>query len=180
MDTTSRERVLAALRHESLDRTPCDFWAEPPTMRRLFDHVGHHDRDQLLDSLGVDVRHLEASAPPERELGDGTFQNFWGERYLYRPTAWGPMREDVQGALAAAESFAELESFPWPTPDCLDRSQLAAQCARYDRYALLYGFADIWQRPALVRGWEHMLVDMVERPDWAHFLCRKFTDFYLE
>src|SRR5512144_3070694 len=25
-----------------------------------------------------------------------------------------------------------------------------------------------------------MFVDMAERPDWVHFLCRKFTDFYLE
>jgi uroporphyrinogen decarboxylase len=25
-----------------------------------------------------------------------------------------------------------------------------------------------------------MFVDMAERPDWAHFLCRKFTDFYKE
>jgi uroporphyrinogen decarboxylase len=44
----------------------------------------------------------------------------------------------------------------------------------------MYGFADVWQRPALVRGWEGMFLDMAERPDWVHFLCRKFTDFYLE
>ena len=24
------------------------------------------------------------------------------------------------------------------------------------------------------------MLDMLERPEWAHFLCRKFTDFYLE
>ncbi len=45
---------------------------------------------------------------------------------------------------------------------------------------MLYGFADVWQRPGLVRGWEGMFVDMVERPDWVHFLGRKFTDFYRE
>jgi uroporphyrinogen decarboxylase len=45
---------------------------------------------------------------------------------------------------------------------------------------LLYGFADVWQRPALVRGWEGMFLDMLERPDWVHFLARKFTDFYRE
>ena len=45
---------------------------------------------------------------------------------------------------------------------------------------MLYGFADVWERPSLVRGLEQMFVDMVEQPDWAHFLCRKFTDFYLE
>jgi len=177
---TSRERVLTALRHERPDRTPRDFWAEPPAWKRLLAHVGYDEKDKLLDSLGVDVRHLEAPAPPERAIGGGTFQNFWGERFIYRPTPWGPLREDTQGALAGASSFAELEAFDWPTPDCLDRSQLNEQCRRYEQHGLLYGFADVWQRPALVRGWENMFLDMVERPAWVHFLCRTFTDFYLE
>jgi uroporphyrinogen decarboxylase len=142
--------------------------------------VGHQDRDRLLDELGVDIRHLEVPAPPERALGRGVYQNFWGERYIYRPTPWGPMREDVRGALAEATALADLTGFPWPSPDQLDHSLLAAQCRRWPRHALLYGFADVWQRPALVRGWEGMFLDMVERPEWAHFLCRTFTDFYLE
>jgi uroporphyrinogen decarboxylase len=177
---TPRERVLAALKHEQPDRTPRDFWAEPPTWNRLFAHAGHDDKDRLLDSLGIDVRHLEAAAPADRAIGDGAFQNFWGERFVYRPTPWGPLREDSKGALAGASSLAELEAFDWPTPDCLDRSHLKEQCRRYEQHALLYGFADIWQRPALVRGWEEMFVDMAERPEWVHFLCRTFTDFYLQ
>ena len=44
----------------------------------------------------------------------------------------------------------------------------------------MYGFADVWQRPALVRGWEGMFLDMAAHPDQVHFLCRKFTDYYLE
>jgi uroporphyrinogen decarboxylase len=90
------------------------------------------------------------------------------------------MREDVKGALADAKSLSELEAFPWPSPDCIDRSRLAEQCRRYENHALVYGFADVWQRPALVRGWQGMFLDMVERPDWVHFLSRTFTDFYLE
>jgi uroporphyrinogen decarboxylase len=180
MPMAPRERVLAAIQRRQPDRTPRDFWAEPPTWRRLLAHIAHDDKDRLLDDLGVDVRHLDAPAPPETQVGDGLFQNFWGERYVYNQTPWGPMREDAKGALAGAGSLSELEAFTWPTPDCLDRSQLKAQCARYQNHALLYGFADIWQRPALVRGWEDMLLDMIERPDWVHFLCRKFTDFYLE
>ena len=177
---TPRERVLTALQHERPDRTPCDFWAKPPTWNRLMAHVGHQDRDRLLDELGVDVRHLEASSPQERIVSADVFENFWGERYIYQSTPWGPMRDDIKGALAEAESLAEVEAFPWPTPDCLDRSQLCDQCRRYEDHALLYGFADVWQRPALVRGWEGFFLDMAERPDWVHFLCRKFTDFYLE
>jgi len=177
---TSRERVLMALAHERPDRTPCDFWAEPPTMQRLFAQVGHSDEERLLRELGVDVRHVNAEAPAERETGGGVFQNMWGERYVHRETPWGPMREDAKGALADATTLAELEAFPWPKPDDLDYSGLAEDCREHQEYALLYGFADIWQRPALVRGWERMFLDMVERPEWVHFVCRTFTDFYLE
>jgi len=177
---TPRERVLTALRHEQPDRTPCDFWAEPPTWNRLLAHFGYSDRERVLDDLQVDVRHLEAPPPPERAGRDGVMQNFWGERFVYQQTPWGPMREDVKGALAGAQSFSELEGFHWPTPDTIDRSTLKQQCRRYERLAQVYGFADVWQRPALVRGWEEFFVDLVERPEWVHFLCRKFTDFYRE
>jgi uroporphyrinogen decarboxylase len=168
------------LRQEQTDRTPCDFWAEEPTLKRLLEYTGYSDKDRLLDRLGVDVRHLEAPTPADRALGNGLFQNFWGERFVQRATPWGQMREDVKGALAGARSRAELEAFDWPSPDCLDRSGLVVQCRHNEQHALLYGFADVWQRPALVRGWEEFFVDMVERPDCVHFMCRKFTDFYLE
>lgn len=177
---SSRERVLAAVQRQQPDRTPRDFWAEPPAWNRLLEHVGHPDRERLLVDLGVDVRHLDAPGTPERDVGDGVFQNLWGERFVRQPTPWGPMRHDVKGALAEAERFEELEAFAWPTPGCIDRSTLAAQCRRHADRALLYGFADVWQRPALVRGWEAFFLDLVERPEWVHFLCRKFTDFYIE
>jgi uroporphyrinogen decarboxylase len=177
---TSRDRVLMALRHEQPDRVPRDFWAEEPAWNRLLAHVGHTDRERLLRQLGIDVRHLDAQGPPERPLGDGVFQNFWGERYVYQTTPWGPMREDVPGALAHAESLADLEAFPWPTPDDRDYSVLNQQATQHEEFALVYGFADIWQRPALVRGWEGMFLDMAAYPEHVHFLCRKFTDFYLQ
>ncbi len=162
---TARERVLMALRHEQPDRTPRDFWAEEPAWRRLLAHVGYEDRERLLRQLGIDVRHLDAQVPAERAIGDGLFQNFWGERYVYQTTPWGPMREDVPGALSRAESLAELEAFAWPTPDDRDYSQLSHQARQYEEFALVYGFADIWQRPALVRGWEGMFLDMAANPE---------------
>jgi uroporphyrinogen decarboxylase len=180
MNMTPRERVLSALHHERPDRTPRDFWAEEPTWNRLLASVGHENRQRLLDDLGIDIRHLKMATPPEQDVGGGVRQNFWGERYVYQATPWGPMREDLRGALANARRFSDLEQFPWPTPDQFDYSGLPTQCAHQQDHALLYGFADVWQRPALVRGWEGMFLDMAERPEWAHFLSRQFTDFYLE
>ncbi len=175
---TPRERVLTALDHRKPDRTPRDSWAEEPTWQRLFAYVGHDDKSRLLDDLGIDVRHLELDGPPEQHIGEGVHQNFWGERYIYRQTAWGPMREDTRGALSDAQTIADLESFPWPTPDQFDHASLVKQCEQFDDYAILYGFADVWQRPGLVRGWEGMFLDMATWPEWPHFLSRKFTDFY--
>lgn len=177
---TPRERVLCAVAHEQPDRTPRDFWAEPPTWNRLLAYLGHTDRERVLRGLGIDIRHVDAVAPGEREVRPGVFRNMWGEQYVYQETGWGPMREDVKGGLAEAESLAELEAFDWPSVDDLDYSQLALECRRHEAYALLYGSADVWQRPALVRGWEAMFVDMIERPEWAHYLCGRFCDFYLE
>jgi uroporphyrinogen decarboxylase len=177
---TARERVSTALRHEEPDRVPRDFWAEPPTWNHLLADTGLAQKAQLLDRLEVDVRHLEAPSVPDRELAGGIWQNFWGERFVQQSTPWGPMRHDVKGSLADARSFSELEAFTWPTPDCIDRSGLRQQCLELESHALVYGFADVWQRAALVRGWEDFFVDLVERPSWVHYLCRKFTDFYLE
>jgi uroporphyrinogen decarboxylase len=177
---TPRERVLSALAHQQPDRTPRDFWAEEPAWNRLLEATGCATREQLLQRLGVDLRHIDALTPSERPLGDGVFQNFWGERYVYKPTPWGPMRDDVPGALAGALAFSDLETFPWPKPDAFDYTPLKDAARGQGEYAFVYGFADVWQRPALVRGWEGMFIDMIEHPDWVHFLCRRFTDFYLE
>ena len=175
-----RERVLSAVRHERADRVPRDFWAEPPSLERLFGKVGHRDEERLLEELGIDMRHLNAREPAEVEVSRGVYRNFWGEQYVYKSTPWGRMREDTQGALATLTSFGELESFAFPEPDDMDHSALRERLERWDPYAILYGFADVWQRPALVRGWENWFLDLVEHPDWVHFLCRRFTDFYLE
>jgi len=97
-----RERVLTALGHEQPDRTPRDFWAEPPALARLLAHLRQDDPEELLRQLGIDLRHLNAQEPAERRMPDGLYQNFWGERYCYQSTPWGPLRSDVAGALAAA------------------------------------------------------------------------------
>lgn len=69
------------------------------------------------------------------------------------------MREDIPGALSNAKNIADLEKFDWPDPDDFDYSNLKSDCSKYDEYALLYGSADIWQRPCLVRGMENALMD---------------------
>lgn len=175
---TSRERVLTVLARRPTDRVPRDFWIEQPALRRLQAHLGLDDEEAVRRRLRVDVRHLHPVYPEDVRLNATVWQNYWGERFIWKQTPWGPMREDLPGALSEAASLDDLAAFAWPTPDRFDYSHLAEAARRHDDYTQLYGFADVWQRPALVRGWEHMFLDMAARPAWAHFLCRKFTDFY--
>lgn len=174
-----RERVLAATESLPTDRTPRDFWAEDTARQRLLSHTGHPDEETLLRQLGVDIRHTTVDMPPERWV-DGAYQNAWGERYRYVQTPWGRVRSDLPGALSNARRLSDIERFCWPLVDELDFSVLPARCAAWRDHAIVYGFADIWQRPGLVRGWEGMFLDMVERPEWTHYLCRVFTDFFKE
>lgn len=177
---TSRERVLAAVNRQSPDRTPRDFWAEPAALNHLLAFTGHADEESLLTALDVDIRRLNAIEPEPVSVGNGVYQNMWGERFVYRQTEWGPVREDMPGALSEARTFADIERFHWPSPDVMDYSTLQEQCRAAEDRAVMYGFADVWQRPALVRGWSEFFMDMVERSDWAHAICRRFAEFYAE
>jgi len=174
----SRERVLNAIKHERVDRIPYDFWAEEPTLERLFSFYETRDLEYLLKKFNVDIRHVKAKMPPEKEY-ENYYQNFWGERYIYKHTKWGKTREDSPGALSNANDISDLENFDWPDPNDFDYSQLKMECSKYNEYAIIYGFADIWQRPCLIRGLENALMDLYVNPEWVHFLGRKFTDFYI-
>jgi uroporphyrinogen decarboxylase len=174
-----RERVLAAIDRRETDRVPVDLWAEEPVWERLLGDLGLSTRDALLERLEVDVRYISPLYPPD-VVTNGVKQNMWGERWMMANTPWGRDWEHIAGALADAASLAEIEAFPWPSCDDVDYSGLAEQCDKYDGYAIAYGNADIFERPALVRRWEDFLCDTALNPDWVDFMLKKFLDFFLE
>ena len=175
----SKERVISAIKHKDVDRVPFDFWAENATLERIYQKVGHKDIQKLLKGFRVDIRHIDAIMPEEKNFGN-FFQNFWGERYIYKQTQYGPVREDLPGALYTADNIEDIKNFNWPTTDLFDYSNIKTLCQMNKEYAILYGFADIWQRPSLIRGMENALRDLILNPDWVHLLARRFTDFYKE
>ena len=179
---TGFERTMATLNRERTDKPPFDFWAEDATLNRLFAYIGHKDLEGFLDDMKVDIRSFNAIGPENKRLENGVYENMWGERFIYRETGWGEMREDTYGALHNAQSLEEIMAFPFPDNDMMDYSKLREQCleARDKKLAIRYGFGDIWQRPGLVRGMENHLADMIINPDWVHYLSRVFTDFYKE
>ena len=178
----SRERVLAAIRRRLPDRTPADYKAEPEVNRELMRRLGTEDYEALLRRLEVDLRRIEPryQGPPDRQLPGGIREDYWGIRARTMRTPVAGYDMFVQTDLWAASSLAELERHHWPSPDLFDYSGMAAQARCFPERAVLYEGSDLFTRPAILRGMENLLVDMVERPEMAHFLIGKFTAFYAE
>ena len=175
----SRERVLAAINHQTPDRVPADIWAEAEVWDRLIRDLGVNSAEEVRRRLGIDIRYVSPIYPPDVEQ-DGIRQNMWGERWAKANTPWGENWEHIDGALAGVSSLAEIEAFPWPTCDQVDHSTLAEQCDQYDGYAIAFGNADVFERPALVRGLENMLCDTALHPEWVEYLTKVFLDFFIE
>lgn len=165
--------------HRQPDRVPADIWAEPEVWARLARDLRVTTQDEVRELLNIDVRYVSPVYPPDVEE-DGIRQNMWGERWARANTPWGESWEHTDGALAGATSLEQMQAFGWPCCDDADYSVLAEQCDRYEGYAIAYGNADIFERPALVRGLETMLCDTVLNPEWVDYLTKVFLDFFIE
>ncbi len=178
----SRERVLAAIERRPPDRVPADYKADAQVNERLCARLRAKDVDALQDRLDTDIRRIEPRyvGPPFRKLAGGVTEDYWGIRSKEVRTAAGVDTMFVPTALHEARTLADFERHPWPWPDIFDYSALAEGCARYPERAVLFEGSDLFTRPCILRGMENLMLDMVERPDLAHFLLEKFTAFYCE
>ena len=88
MHMTSFERMSATVRHQPVDRVPCDFSAESGTLTRLYDYFGIHALPELLRILGIDRWTVRPrySGPPLRTFSDGSYEAI---------VAGGPIMKDV-------------------------------------------------------------------------------------
>ncbi len=179
---TPRQRVLTAISRQRPDRTPADYKAEPEVHQYMMKHLGVDTYEGLLQRLEIDVRRLEPQyvGPPPKVLDDGVFEDYWGIRSKHLKASHGSYDMHVHTPVWDAQCVADLEKHDWPSNDIFDYSAMREQCARYRDHAVLYEGADLFTRPCILRNMENLMLDMMERPDMAHYLIGKFTDFYCE
>ena len=175
----SKERLQATIRRQPTDRMPTHFRTEPETLEKIYRRVGMRDYYRLLDYLDSDIRHVDAIYPADKKY-DGYYENCWGERYVYKSSEFGPVRELIDGALVNARSLDDIKNFGWPTPDDLDYSGIAAFCDRFHDRGITYALADFWTRPSSVRGMQNFLMDLALHPEYCHYMSNYMTEFYID
>ena len=188
MTFTHRERILAAIHHETLDRVPTDFWGTDEVIDKLLHHLGCEDKVGMYDRLGIDGI-LNTSPPydgpemPEEYDGDFWYKNqIWGMRFEKQSYEGGFYWEQSHYPLAEAQTIADLEAFYWPDPDWFDYSALAKQCRQLaeSERAIEVGYTAIFFYHNMLRGLENSLLDPLLRPEFTHYLLARISEFFTE
>jgi len=121
--------------------------------------------ERVLQTLGVDVRHLAIRGPRRRpgrqEFADGTAVDEWGLRYRREGFYWQMVNSPLRNA-----TIAEIEKYPWPDPTDPGRVEGLAERARdlYENtpYAIsTRSIGSIFQLCCRLRGMDQFLMDMV-------------------
>jgi uroporphyrinogen decarboxylase len=178
----SRERILAALRHEPVDRFPTDIWATPEVWRKLRDYFGVENDLQVYDCLGIDgiIHIMPPYIGPALREENGIHYNEWGMGSRLQQYGTGDYDEQVVYPLAQAQTIADIEAYPWPSPDWYDYSVLPLLAACYPDKALMTGYTAVFFYHNMLRGLEQSLVDPLEKPEFTHHLIQRISDFFTE
>ena len=213
---TSRERVLAAINHQEPDRVPLDIgggsstsivvegyerlkrhWginAPPRVMSEIF-RVAWLDEEAML-RLDSDCRPLSGKplanwSPPPSE--PGTFIDLWGVKWRQTHYGEGCRYWELARHPLAEATIEDLDRYPWPDPRDPGYTAGLAEEARalYENtdYAIMAdgGFKSFWEQGYFLRGFERLLMDLVENPEFVTALMEKlleinmaFTQRFLE
>ncbi len=179
----ARERMLAAINHEKMDRVPTDIWATGEVWAKLKAHFGD-DTDFFamfhIDGVGGASPQWvgpERPAMPEGESVDYT----WGYKSRRVQYDTGEYYEQFFWPLAAATSIDDLERNEWPSADWFDFSAMPATLrAQHDRVATNCGYMAPFFFHNLTRGLETSLMDPYDDAEFTHYLLGRISDFFYE
>jgi uroporphyrinogen decarboxylase len=179
-----RERLLTALDGGEPDRIPCALNFYRVEIESLAP-PGRH-RDGL-----VDVQFVAFDPSPEEEELQRLARPFSPDTRLGTPVQvrtyarwdYHPETPDERNPLARAHSLDDLRAFPFPDVSAPYRFKgLARQVRALHKRGLAAGGnlphlgGELFEAAWRLRGLENFLVDLLKRPDWAHFLLDRLAD----
>lgn len=178
-DMTPRERILAAINHQPVDRIPTDIWATPEVWDTLRAQFG--STMDVFDALhidgfaGVEPRYIGPALPA---VSDGETIDYWGIRTTRMPYEGGVYDEQTFYPLAAAQTIDDLTRYNWPQTEWFDYSGMraTAQQARLTR-AVQCGYMAPFYLHIQLRGLEQALIDPLVDPDFTHYLLNRSAEF---
>jgi uroporphyrinogen decarboxylase len=175
-DTMSpRERWLAVLNRKKPDRVPMDYWATDEATTKLLKHLGCATEEQMFRRLHID----KPLAAQPRYAGPAipTDSDEFGCRFRDIDYGTGTYRECIHHPLAGFKTLAEIKaSYRWPNPDSWDYSGIAALVDARSQMPVQGGGSEPFLIYKNLRGDERAFMDLVEKPDIAHWCLDRLFD----
>jgi uroporphyrinogen decarboxylase len=171
-DSLSRkQRMLRALRREPVDRIPTQSNYTRLMGRLLAEHFGIAEA-QLPERLGNHLVRVDLDYP-RRTNADGSIEfDLWG-------AGWDTRTEGYWHAFSPLKDSLDLDRFAWPDPN--DPAILGAA----GRTILQQGATSfivpnlgmcLFERAWSLRGFDGLLMDMLERTEWVEELLDRITE----
>jgi uroporphyrinogen decarboxylase len=178
---TPRERVMAAISHQALDRVPTDIWATPEVTAKLEAHLGKDWQTKLhIDGWGGSGPKYIGPALPH--VGPGESVDYWGIRRKKIDYGTGAYDEISHYPLAAAQSIDDLRQYNWPKAEWFDFSVMAEPLRgeRAKNKAIQCGYMAPFYFHNLTRGLEQSLMDGLIDEEFTHYLVGRISEFFLD
>ena len=178
---TSKERVKIAFAHETPDRVPIDYLANPGIDARLKKHYGLRpdDDEGLRQRLGVDFLEIipEYIGPQiHPDVPGRKVDRLWGIRTRWVDHESGGYWDYCDFPLRGADMEA-VEAWPMPSPDHFDYERIPDLCRKYSTYALLIGnpgAGDMINSAGMIRTMDQVLMDLAtDDPVCLRYIERK-------
>jgi uroporphyrinogen decarboxylase len=171
MSYSKKERMLRALRRQPVDRLPTQNNYTRAMGRLLCEHFGIAE-GELPERLGnhflrVDIDHVR------RTNADGSIEfDWWG-------AGWDTRTEGYWHAFSPLKNSLDLNAYEWPDPN--DPAILRTAERTILREGANYFIAPnigicLFERAWSLRGFDALLMDMLERTEWVEELLDRITE----
>jgi uroporphyrinogen decarboxylase len=180
----ARERLLTALDGGEPDRVPCALAFYHVDVKNVIPRGRHRNGT-------VSVHFVRFPPSPEEEELSRQAQPYSGDTRLgtvsqvttYLHWRYRPETPDQRNPLARARSLDDLRDFSFPDLRAPYRVKgLAKQVRALHERGLAAGGnlphlgGELFEAAWRLRGLENFLLDLVERPDWAHYILDRLAE----
>jgi len=176
---TSRERMLAAINHQPVDRVPLDIWAVGEVWEALRKHVGAGvNIDEALGLDGFVGSSPKYVGPELPDLGPDEREDMWGIRFRKQLYNGGEYWEIFHHPLADARTIDDLEAYRWPQVDWWDFTDVREQARQaHAAKPLMLGYMAPLTYHMYLRGLENCMQDPLLDAEFTRHLLRRLGEY---
>jgi uroporphyrinogen decarboxylase len=172
-----KERVLAILNREPVDRIPVDIWYTTEVLESLYAHFGADNEPDLYKKMGIDkIPWFGAEYP---ETGGRTL---WGTTSRRAHAGSSEYIEIDKPGLAGFETVESLKDYPyWPEPEKYNYDSMVEKAKTFSQdYVTLGPWVSFYEIYCQMRGLEQAMMDLALMPDYVNAVLDRIEHIQAE